>query len=606
MALSKYGLSCNEKDFSQTERDLVIEMEAIRRGGSWLDKGKKHGDGLPAHYQRACAIIWPEMDWHRWVDLANQEIRRPNAKVTVLLGCGSSGKTATAAWQYMVDYYCSPNDTLVLVSSTDMRGLDLRVFGEIKMRHESAIARFPWLPGHLIDSKHCIATDNLSDSDLDDRKVRDIRRGIIGIPCIQNGKFIGLKNYVGIKQKHVRLVGDELQFMGASFLSAFTNLNNNVDFQAILLGNPADQMDSLGTAAEPVDGWSAHLEPEKTATWDTKFYNGRCINYVGTDSPNFDYPSNEQARYPYLISNQKIKETLSFYAKDSVEYYSQCKGVMKVGLMAKRVLGRELCIQFHASDDCMWDGPTKKIGALDAAYNGDRCVAQYGEFGKCVDGKIRIRLYPQEIVPIRIRSDKPMDAEEQIAVWVKEYFESKGVLPEDFFHDSTGRGSLGTALARIWSANCNPVEFGGQPTKRPVSAELMTIDLVTKSRRLKRCDEHYSKFVTELWFAVRYTVEADQMRGLSPDIIDEFCMREWVRVQNDKLEVESKADMKKRTRRSPDLADCSSILIEGARRKGFMISKMGESNAFKKTGPDWLDKRMKAWDELQAKRKLAA
>lgn len=602
--LNLYGLTCKTPGVSESEHRLMQEMQAIKLGGSWSRKGKQFGLGLPAHFKNAAQIIWPGIDWHRWNELANDEIRRPNAKVTVLMGAGSTGKTATAAWEYLLEYYCNPDETLVLVSSTDMRGLELRVWGEIKMLHDRALTLFPWLPGHLIDSKHCIATDDIDESEFDDKKIRDIRKGIIGIPCIQNGKFIGLGKYAGIKQKHMRLVADEAQFMGAAFLSAFTNLNNNVDFQAIILGNPNDQLDPLGMAAEPQLGWGDYLEPEKTMVWDTKFFSGRCINFVGTDSPNFDYPDDLKARYPYLISEKKIAEAMSFYGKDTVEYYSQCKGVMKVGQMAKRVLSRDLCRQFHAQDDCIWDGEVKKIAALDASYGGDRCVFNHADYGKCVDGKIRLKVYDPEIVPIKVKTERPMDAEEQIAAWVKNRCEVLGILPENFFHDSTGRGSLGTALARVWSPSCNPVEFGGSPTKRIVSADMMVTELPSGNRRPKRCEEHYSKFVTELWFAVRYAVEADQMRGMTTDVIDEFCMREWRRVNNDKLEVESKIEMKSRTRRSPDLADCCAIIVEGARRKGFTISKLGELAKSVDTKNDWLSKRTTEWQDLLKKRQL--
>jgi hypothetical protein len=51
-------------------------------------------------------------------------------------------------------------------------------------------------------------------------------------------------------------------------------------------------------------------------------------------------------------------------------------------------------------------------------------------------------------------------------------------------------------------------------------------------------------------------------------------MRQWDRVQNDKIEVESKIEMKKRTRKSPDLGDWVAIILEGARRRGFKIGNL--------------------------------
>jgi hypothetical protein len=169
--------------------------------------------GLPFHYERMRRILWPKLDGdhngQRWHTLCKNEILKN--KVTVLMGPGSSGKTHEASWIYLCEYFCFPEETCVLVSSTDIRGLRLRVWGEMTMLWEKAIERCPRLPGYILDSRIAITTDRLEDGDFSDRSVRDMRKGIIGIPTIQGGKFIGLAKWQGIKQKrsvmgHVRLI----------------------------------------------------------------------------------------------------------------------------------------------------------------------------------------------------------------------------------------------------------------------------------------------------------------------------------------------------------------------------------------------------------------
>lgn len=556
--------------------DLQIEMACIQRGGRWeLKNGTTAGLGKIHHYEQMRKIIWPWLDCHRWHELCRDAIL--SNKVTTLMGPGSCGKTHEASWVYLCEYLCFPEETCVLVSSTDVRGLRLRVWGEISMLWQQAVNKYDYLPGHMLDSKMAITTDALEDGEMNDRQTRDMRKGIIGIPTVQGGKFIGLGKWVGIKQKRMRLVADEASMMGATFLSAFSNLNKNVDFQAIVLGNPNDPLDPLGKAAEPIDGWDDHLEPEKTTTWKTRFMNGICVNLIGTDSPNFDYPEDQPTRYPYLISRQKIAETLSFFPKDSHEYYSQCIGSMKVGTLARRVLTRVLCEKFGAQRlDVIWEQPSRtKIYAVDAAYGGDRCVGGHIEFGRAPGGKTMILVHDPKIIPITVKGG---EAEDQIAEFAKAECMRLGIPPENFFHDATGRGSLGTALARVWSAQTNPVEFGGKPSERIVSTDLLIWDGVKKVKRPKLCSEHYVKRVTELWFAVRYAVEAEQLRGLPSEVMEEFCMREWERVNGDKIELESKQDMKLRVGRSPDLADWLSIAVEGARRRGFVVSKLGSEN----------------------------
>ena len=590
--IEKYGLS--------HQSELQIEMHCIRKGGQWEQGGIKYGMGLAHHYEQMRRILWPHLDSHRWHNLCLKEIRRKNAKVTVLMGPGSSGKTHEAAWNYLCEYYCFPNETCVLVSSTDIRGLELRVWGEIKMLHEMAKHSYDWLPGNLIDSKHCIATD-----DVEESAARDLRRGIIGIPTVQGGKQIGLGKWVGIKQKRMRLVADESQFMGAGFLSAFANLDKNVDFQAIVLGNPIDVLDPLGRAAEPIDGWTEHLEPTKTEVWDTRFMNGRCVNLVGTDSPNFDFPSNEPTRYKYLISREKIANTLSFFPKDSLEYYSQCVGTMKIGMLARRVITRDLCKKFGALEDVVWDGefPITRIAGLDSAYDGDRCVLTEIEMGRTMEGKHVLRVLAPVIVPVTVRSD--LIPEDQISEFCKSYCERRNIPPENFGHDSTGRGSLGTSLARVWSAKCQPVEFGGVPTKRPVSLDLFVEDLDTGTKRLKRCDEHFSRWVSEAWWVVRMAIESGQLKNLPEETMDEGCLREFNLVKGNRIEVESKRIMKERIGRSPDLFDSLAIAVEICRRKGFQISKLAvEKSSNGRPKPSWLEKHLEALQKMEADKEL--
>jgi hypothetical protein len=599
--VKRYGLK-----FTNPKDDLDIEMECIRRGGRFPVQNTMGGMGLPFHYERMRRILWPKLDGdhngQRWHTLCKNEILKN--KVTVLMGPGSSGKTHEASWIYLCEYFCFPEETCVLVSSTDIRGLRLRVWGEMTMLWEKAIERCPRLPGYILDSRIAITTDRLEDGDFSDRSARDMRKGIIGIPTIQGGKFIGLAKWQGIKQKRVRLIADEASVMGPSFLSAFANLNKNEDFKAIVIGNPQDPMDPLGKAAEPIDGWSGHLEPKKTDVWKTRFMNGTCVNLIGTDSPNFDFPPNEPTRFKYLISKEKIADTLSFFAKDSIEYYSQCIGSMKIGTMDYRVITRDLCRTFGALEGVIWEGEdTVKVCGLDASYGGDRCVCGYIEFGKDIDGHVVISVGPPQIVPIIV--DPENIPETQIAIWVKDYCTSHDIPPENFFHDSTGRGTLGTALGRIWSNDCNPVEFGGAATNRIVSMDLYVFDPETQQRRLKRCNEHYDRFVSELWYQVRYVIESRQMRNFPEEVMDEMCMRIWEKLKNNRTSVETKEVMKKRVGRSPDLGDWLAICVEGARRLGFQIQKLPNKSA-EPEQEQWLENELAKHRSFMQKHELSS
>ena len=575
--ISRYGFQWPLLDGdSQQDTDLRIELGCIAHN---------IGKGLSFHYEQARKIMWPRLDAHRWHNLI-RDVVAVN-KFTVLAGPASTGKTHEAAWLFLTEYFADPENTCVLISSTDIRGLRGRIWSEITSLWQQAKDAFPWLPGNLLDSRVAILTDAL-DEETFDKRARDYRKCIQGVPCRNSsGSWVGLNRYAGWKQKRMRLIADEAGQMQSEFINGVSNLNANQDFKAIVLGNFDQPTDCLGRCAEPVDGWTQHMAPKKTEIWDV-FYplKGKCINLIGFDSPNFDYPKakpEDPDRFPYMIGPKRIEEVRKGFGEESVQYMSMAWGAMKIATLSHRVLTRELCLKGNAFDDVIWAGkPRTKVAFLDSAWGGDRCVFTWAEFGESVAGQILFRLNPPEIVPLG--KVETQDADYAIADWCKERCDNLAIPPENFGHDSTGRGSLGTALARIWSDQCNPVEFGSQPTDRPCGLDLYIYDPVLHQRRPMLCSEHYIKFVTELWFSIRYTVEAGQMRNLSQEVLEEFTMRVWRRVKDDKIEVEPKSGttdrpgMKQRTGKSPDLADSAAGCLEMARRKGFQISKLANES----------------------------
>jgi hypothetical protein len=256
-------------------------------------------------------------------------------------------------------------------------------------------------------------------------------------------------------------------------------------------------------------------------------------------------------------------------------------GVRRPGVSLRKVITRDMIARFGAQDEVVWSvKDTIKGYAIDASYGGDRCIGGSFELGSDINGHQVISFGKPKVIPIRLYpktmpSEQRILPEDQIAEYVKADCESMGIPSANVFHDATGRGSLGSAFARLWRHDTNPVEFGGNATPRPVLSDLFIYDEKLRQKRLKRCDEHYSKFVSELWFSVRYVIEGQQCRNLPNESVDELCAREWKRVSRDRIEVESKEDMKPRFGRSPDIGDWCAICVEGARRLGLNITRMG-------------------------------
>jgi hypothetical protein len=102
-------------------------------------------------------MIWPSEDHHRWSDLGLKTLCEE--RITVMMGSRDTGKTHGLSKWGLVDYWASPNDTLTLVSSTGMRELKLRIWGDITSLFKEAKERYPWLPGKMSNTQVGIFTD---------------------------------------------------------------------------------------------------------------------------------------------------------------------------------------------------------------------------------------------------------------------------------------------------------------------------------------------------------------------------------------------------------------------------------------------------------------
>ena len=583
-----YGLH-----WSPTVLPISREMECIKRGGQWkLRNGTVAGMGLHFHFRRFQELLWPEKVWTKWAVKAMNTYL--DNRIIAVMGPASSGKTFDAATNVLADYYLYADQTTVLVTSTEREMLEMRVWGEIKKFHRMAKLRYPWIPGHLIESRQRIVTADASEA----ADGRDFRNGIVGVPCKKGGHYQGMGSFIGVKNKRVRLVGDELHLMPTAYVDVISNLNKNHDFKCIGIGNPKETTDALGKLAEPsteIGGWESGIDQTPvTKTWKTRFDKGICLQLPGSDCPNMDVPPGQSPPYPFLITREAIESDISFYGKDSLQYTMMDEGRMPRGQGSRRVLTRAMCVKFNATGTPIWlNGERVHIGALDAAYRGiggDRCIFTEMQFGKGVVGNQDIIAMIEQVnVPIMVSlTESP---EDQIALFVKELCENRGIPPQNFGFDSTGRGSLMSAFARLWSAHVVPIEFGGRATDRKVSNE---IDIL--------CKDYYSKFVTELWFSVEKCIQSGQMRGLTNDVIEEGCQREWKMTTGNKQEVETKADMKLKMGRSPDLFDSLACGVEMARRLGFQISKLASEDSLAsdlKWRRLWRERAQKLWRDKE-------
>jgi hypothetical protein len=573
MIIEKYGIEWDNGSELEIERHMCREGGYMKRG--WGLAGK----GMLFHFIEYQKHLYGESKkWHRW-NTKQTELFLTHRTMGII-GPASSGKTCSSATDLLADWWLFPECTTVLVCSTTKERMQDRIFGELKKYFKIARERYPELPGRAIDGRMRIVhedADTLKDG-------RDFRNGMIGIPCLGSGDYKGLSEFIGIKNKRVRVVFDELQMLPPGVILTISNLDKNPDFKLIGLGNPKSTIDALGQLCEPahhLGGWDGNIDQEPvTKHWETNRPDGVCLQLVGTDSPNLDGKLGAD-----LITQEAIDRDVAQYGKDSLQFTMMNQGMMPRGQGSRRVLTQQLARKNRAMDEPIWMDSTRvKIASLDAAYGGaggDRCIFTEIHFGpemeeldpsKMITNLIMqdtrrkrrrfiIALIEHMLVPISVKDRA--EAEEQIVTYVHQQCSTRGIPPENFFYDSGMRTGLVNAFARLWSTKTNPVDCGGNPSERNVSAQIQT-----------PCNKYYSKFITEIWFNVRHAVEAGQFRGMTQQALDEFCAREWTMVAGNKIEIEPKRKMKEKIGRSPDIADAVALGVLGAIRKGFVIDNL--------------------------------
>jgi hypothetical protein len=162
----------------------------------------------------------------------------------------------------------------------------------------------------------------------------------------------------------------------------------------------------------------------------------------------------------------------------------------------------------------------------------------------------------------------------------------RGINAEDLAVDGTGEGSATCDIITMeWGAPMR-VGFGGAPTDRTVS-----------ENDPRPCNEVYKNRVTELWFAARSWAMEGRLGGMDDETLKELCARQF-EDKGQKICVERKEDMKKRTSKSPDLGDSAVLVIERA-------NQLTKTRASTKKLASW-DKMLKAANEVYAEDNLYA
>ena len=512
------------------------------------------GEGRWFHGKRAAEMLWKEgIAWDiegqpneemllLWKALCGPE---PECMVT---GHSSGGKSTMSAAFAILFWISSPSDTGVLIGSTTLGGLRRRIWSEVRRLFfaipEQMRLSYGWqIVEHPTPSLQTIKGD--------------MKHGIHGVAIGGATESQALDMLRGFHPHRPLVIFDEFTSISKAILKEVVNIIKG-DGKLVGIGNASNIFDMHGQMMEPADGWnSVNVD---TGSWKTK-RGGLAIHLDGEKA---DCVIRNIYEHKYLFCVKSVKAVIAAEGHNSPAYWRDVRGFWCPEGIVKSVLSASLIQTHRAQEKAEWGkGKTVMLSGLDPAFEGgDRCVLGFANVGNDIEEK-SILEYGETII-IQVNAQDKVPIHYQIARRVKHECEIRGIPPRNFAMDSTGEGGgVASILREEWGVGFLEVEFGRKADN----------DLCAGVNDARPASEVYGNQVTQLWYSFREAVQFYQIRGMSAELCIEFCRRLYsAQGTPTRIKLESKSDMKARGVRSPDIPDMACVILQLARKRGFLGS----------------------------------
>ncbi len=502
------------------------------------------------YFWRVCDELWNNADLpeklmvkHPW---AEKMIRAAiKNKYLSIGGSASSGKSHTMAAWGIVNWLSQPQDTLVLMTSTTLREARKRIWG-------SVMTLLTVIEGAPIKIR-----DSIGNASYVNENGTLIERAGLSLVAAEKARTREATNkLIGIKQKRVILIGDELSEISESIVNAgLTNLSKNPHFQMIGMSNPNSRFDAFGVWSEPKNGWDS-VDTNVDDTWKTK-WDGQYLRLDGERSPNV---LAGEVIYPWLPTQQKLDEDRALLGEESRGYMRMVRAVFFDSDETTGIYTENELTMSGAMNRVEWEGATTKVAGLDPAFTngGDRTILYTATVGYNKNGHYVIE-FDKAIHLNDDATNKAVPRTYQIVRQIKDHCEKNKILAENVAVDATGAGApFCDVLAGEWSNKFMRVGFGGKASDKRVSASSQLVG-----------EELYMNRVSELWFVGKELMRTQQVFGITANLASEMTSRNYDMVKSGTLRVkiESKPEFKARFGSSPDLADAAFLALDCARQR---------------------------------------
>jgi hypothetical protein len=517
------------------------------------------------HLKNSILLAFPRNrhNWHPWLDWICQTY----AEYSYIAGVGCSSSTKTHSFHMLayMDYMSDPLHTQVICTTTSVQGLKTRMWPIITELYKQtnpanwSIRANPHMEirANKDDPKHAIRATPIA-AKADKNEIID--------------------NIIGAHTDRIIWIVDEATSAPQATDSAWSNLSGSTSHRRFIkLGNPDDQLDTLGLFCRPTLGWDS--VNENTLEWDFVYQGekGKALHFNGLNSPNLAYPKNDDgsSKWPFMFGHFDVERHEKNKEVRPLDYWRFCLGWYADASLVPKVITMKDIEESKCRFRTVFVGRTEAFAALDPAYGGDRCILKI--FCKGIDSDTQKPAMEQiESIEVPVPADSIKG--KAIGDFVIQKCREHGVFLIGI--DTTTDNSAPAEYIKLNSEiEVYDITFGGMPSDEAVSPTNQT-----------SCRDMYDRKVTELWFTVKECLP--QIRNLDEETVIELCSRYYKKTKSrpEKLSIETKTEMKVRmSGKSPDLADCLAIATSVFRKLG----------GFEKKGSDTQNRK---WNDLAKKK----
>lgn len=474
--------------------------------------------------------------------------------ILAIAGHKSSSKTETLALIGAMWFFLFPKDTKVIVTSTTVAAAKDKVWGKIKLIwiHLEKYFGSNFMPGKLVDSQNRIRFEHDG--------VKSETRGIVLLASESSSEKESADKLQGTKAERMIVMGDEFATLKHSLLNTVLN-NLTANKQCKLAGafNPNSFYDPGGIISRPKGGWATITEDDDE--WETEIepfgLKGYCIRFDGEKSPNVVLG---EERWKGLLTLEKLQQIGPIGTKTK-GYYEQIRGFWSPAGDLDSIYTETEIVKYGADRPCTtWVEPPVIVAALDPGFvhGGDRAALAIGKSGIAVNVDTQTKQKVFELTNLYVLDEditnKSISKVEWVVQLTKEKLREHKVDVRNFAIDATGGGEpFGALIAREIGLGFINIKFSGRGSDMPVS----------RNDNRKGCDRFFN-MASELWYVGRELVRTGQLKGLKPDVVAELVSRTY-QEKAGVVQIESKKDMRLRTKKSPDLADAALMCLHVAR-----------------------------------------